>query len=247
MNQLIQIAPILFPTLARNFSPVELPRWRNRIFEIYTRMRVLSPYTLECDGVKLTVLPNVYAPHFFTDSEWFASKVAEITGSQSLLEIGTGTGIIALCCGRNGGHVVATDVNPAAVENAKLNAKNVGLPINVREGDMYSPIQADERFDFIFWAHPFNNWPEPVSDMLLRSGMDYRYEGLKAYIAGAHDHLAKNGRLLLGTGDSADLKTIYDSAKKHGYRPKVLKEVEMPLAIWGDEKIRYMLLEFCRF
>lgn len=60
--------------------------------------------------------------------------------------------------------------------------------------------------------------------MLLRSGMDHQYKSLRGYIAGAKFHLAPHGRLLLGTGDSADLDTIFMTAAEHEYRPKLLKE-----------------------
>ncbi len=67
--------------------------WLNGIFEIYRRMREKSnfgPYLVQFDDIAITVLPNVYAPGFFTDSSWFAHQLPDIVGGRSLLEIGTG-------------------------------------------------------------------------------------------------------------------------------------------------------------
>lgn len=229
---------------ARRFSPVESSAWRGRLFEIYYRMRSEARASVECNGLTLKVLPSVYVPGYFTDSEWFAKELAALVGCGSLLEIGTGTGVIAISCAKEGARVVATDVNPSAVECAKENAVAASVSIDVRLGDVYDPIAGGERFDFIFWAHPFNNWPAPIDDMLLRSGMDYGYESLKRYIGEAKGHLANDGgRLLLGTGDTADLEAIYDFAEKFGYTPKLLKEEDLLLAGWGEERIRYMVLE----
>jgi tRNA1(Val) A37 N6-methylase TrmN6 len=225
-------------------SSQELDQWYERIFEIYDDMGSrVSPYSAICNDILISVLPGVYAPRFFTDSLWFAQEVPRIVESRSLLEIGTGTGIIAVSCALNGAPVVATDVNPAAIVNAKENAAKHRVQIDIRQGSVYEPVGFNERFEYIFWAHPFNNWPEPVTDMLLRSGFDYRYNDLTAYIAGARDHLCENGRLLLGSGNTADLETIASIARGNAFEVGILKSIKMPLAEWGSESIEYMLLE----
>lgn len=203
-----------------------------------------GPYHVSFGIFSLTVLPAVYPPTAFTDTLWFAKQMPEIVGARSLLEIGTGTGAIAIACARGGAKVTATDINQEAVKNAYLNAKVHNLDIDVRQGDLYQPIRQPEKFDFIFWSHPFNNWETPVNDILLRSGLDYKYESLKGYIENAKNHLSPNGRLLLGTGDTADLKTIFATAHKAGYSLKLLSKTTMPLETDGDVFITYLLYEF---
>ncbi len=231
----------------RDFSPEERELWYRTIETIYQNMRAKAsdgPYEICCEGIVLTVSPNVYAPRFFTDSLWFAEELPRIVGTRSLLEIGTGTGILAIACARNGSRrVVATDVNPDAVRNAQLNVTKLKPKVEIRQGSLYGPIRSDETFDCIFWAHPFNNWPVPVADMLLRSGMDYHYEGVRGYIAGAGNHLTNNGRLLLGTGDSADLETISRFATENGYELDLLSESEMPLEEGSRLLINYLIYE----
>ncbi len=230
----------------RVFSIRERENWLASIFDIYERMRAkgCEPYEMECDGLSLIVLPNVYAPNFFTDSMWFAQQLPDLVGNGSLLEIGTGTGIISLFCARSGARVVASDVNPDAVRNARMNATRHKLNISVREGCVYRSLEPNEKFDCIFWAHPFNNWGMPVLDMLLRSGLDFNYEGLRDYIGGARNHLTKAGRLLLGTGDSADLATISAIAAENGFVIRILRQDEMPLEIGQGKTVRYLICEF---
>lgn len=232
------------PLPVHEFSRTHQEEWRSSLFSIYKKMRgKREPYEVQCGDIALTVLPDVYAPMFFTDSLWFAQQLRDIVGKKSLLEIGTGSGIISVFCAKSGAHVVATDINPDAVKNAKINATRHGLDISVRDGNLYDPIGAEEKFDFIFWAHPFNNWETPVRDMLLRSGMDYKYDGVRGYIAGAKAHLTSGGKLLLGTGDSADLVTIYLIAKDNGYMLKLLRETEIPLEEGGKSLIKYLIYE----
>lgn len=230
---------------ARDFSPSELESWKQAIFDIYDRMRAkaTSPYDVDYGGLSLTVLPNVYAPEFFNDSLWYAKQLQGIVGGKSFLEIGTGTGVIAVFCAKNGAKVVATDINPDAVKNAQLNTKRHGVDISVREGDVYQALLPDEKFDYIFWAHPFNSWDMEV-DMLLASGIDPRYESLQKYIARAKNHLTSTGKLLLGTGDSADLKQVASIAKENGYTLKLLREMEQPLEPGKDTHIKDLIYEF---
>ena len=228
----------------RKFSQAELEMWRETIFDIYRRMRQRdTPYEAACGDIVLTALPNVYAPFFFTDSQWFGEHVSSIVGTGSLLEIGSGSGVISVICALNGARVTATDINPAAVENTRINAEKYKLDIDVRSGDLYSPLRESEKFEYIFWAHPFNNWETPVDDILLRSGMDFRYEGIRGYIAGAKAHLRPDGRLLLGTGDSADLETIEKIAIESGYTLKLLREATMPLELGLPNEITYLIYE----
>jgi len=231
----------------RRFSEEEKKQWREGLMDIYDRMRERAkngPYEIEMGGVSLIVLPEVYAPTSFTDTLWFAEQVRDLVGNKSLLEVGTGTGAISIFAARNGAKVVATDINPEAVKNARLNAQKYELDISVREGNLYEPLSKDEKFDFIFWAHPFNNWETPVNDLLLISGLDYQYRALKGYIDGAKAHLSPKGKLFIGTGDTADLQTISDTAKANGYTLNLLKSITMPLEEGGDAFITDLLYEF---
>lgn len=231
----------------RSFSSIEREQWLDVITQIYGRMKARAlrgPYTIECCGATLMVLENVYAPNYFTDSIWFAEQLPRVVKNGTLLEIGTGTGIIAICCAKGGARVVATDINPDAVTNARLNVSESALDVSVRFGNLFEPIKEGEKFDFIFWAHPFNNWPQPEEDMLLRSGRDYEYQALAGYVSGARDHLMPGGKLLLGTGDSADIQKICSIAEFNGYNLNVLSEAKMPLEIGNAPTIRYLLCEF---
>lgn len=231
---------------AKIFSPSDLESWKRAIYDMYAKMRAKAkePYEVEYGGLTLTVLPNVYAPEFFDDSLWYANQLQKIVGKRSLLEIGTGTGVIAIFCVKNGARVVATDINPTAVENARINIKHYGLDIDVREGDVYDPIKPTEKFDFIFWSHPFNHWDLKEDDMLFRSCIDPHYTGLKKYIAGAKDHMTPSGRLLLGTKDSADLKKIEHIAKQNEYDMNLLLESDRPHALSAENITKDLVYEF---
>ena len=220
-------------------------RWREEVFKVFNKVKShKDPYEVEVEGIKIQVLPNVFSPRYFTDSIWFAKEVSEIVGQNSLLEVGTGTGIIALFCARNGAKVVAVDVNPDAVKNAQLNFQTHNLDGSVRRGDVYEPIKEDEKFDFIFWNHPFNNWSEEVDDILLRAGFDTNYASLRKYVVGARNYLSSKGRLLLGTGSFADIDEIQKIAEENKYNLNLLREAEFPVEEGSKVLNKYLIYEF---
>lgn len=199
--------------------------------EIYDKMEShKNTYTIDINNVEIDIFPYVYSPHYYNDSAYFAKVIPRIVGKKKFLEIGSGTGIIALCVALNGAEVSVTDINQDAIKNTEHNFKKHSLNPKVYCGDIYEPLPLGEKFDFIFWSHPFNKGDNPDESYLLQSGFDFQYESIKKYIQQAHLHLTKNGRLLLGTGKFALLSKIRDIATKQGYEMKLLERVDIPVS-----------------
>jgi methylase of polypeptide subunit release factors len=74
---------------------------------------------------------------------------------RTALDIGTGSGVQALWAARHCEHVVATDVNPRALNLAAFNARLNGITnVELREGSLFEPV-AGERFDLILCNAPY--------------------------------------------------------------------------------------------
>lgn len=203
-----------------------------------------ADYEIEVLGMPLVVLPDVFSPKYCSDSEYFAIRLVELVRGKSLLEIGTGTGITALYCTRQGASVVATDINPAAVENCRLNAVKNQLQIDVRYGDMYDPVGPDEQFDVIFWNHPWNYSSKPVDDPLLKSGFDYQYASLKRYIREGRNFLKPDGVIILATGGFARLEEIEAYAVECGYKIRILHKDPVPTFEGEAPVTEFLMYEF---
>jgi methylase of polypeptide subunit release factors len=75
--------------------------------------------------------------------------------SRQTLDIGTGTGLLALAAATHSEKVVATDLNPKAVEFARFNARLNGVEnVECLQGDGFEPV-AGRKFDLIFSNPPF--------------------------------------------------------------------------------------------
>jgi len=88
-----------------------------------------------------------------------------------VLDVGTGGGFLGLLAGRHARQVIATDVNPRALNFAALNARlNEVANIEFRLGSLFEPV-AGCRFDLIVANPPFVIAP--------RARYEYRNSGLQ--------------------------------------------------------------------
>ncbi|NEC47116.1 methyltransferase, partial [Actinospica acidiphila] len=87
--------------------------------------------------VKSLVLPGVYAPQ--EDTALLAAALADepVAPGAAVLDVGTGSGALALTAARRGARVTAVDVSRRAVYAARLNALRAGLPLEVVRGNLF--------------------------------------------------------------------------------------------------------------
>ncbi|MER6910114.1 methyltransferase [Streptomyces sp. NPDC000594] len=148
----------------------------------------------------------------------------------SFLEVGCGTGVISVTAALGGcASVTALDINEKAVANTAANAERHGVADRVRvlHSDMYTALGPQERFDAIFWNVP---WTYVEADFALSTDLhsavfDPGYQGQARYLAGAPEHLAEGGRLLLGTADLGDRERLDTIAEEAGMRVELLRRV----------------------
>ena len=98
--------------------------------------------------------PGVYRPQSDTRLLAGAFGAAGVPRGARVLELGTGTGAVAMAAARGGCRVVAVDVSAQAVLTARLNALLRGLPVRVLRGDLFAPV-AGETFDVIVANPPY--------------------------------------------------------------------------------------------
>jgi len=89
-----------------------------------------------------------------------------------LLDLGTGSGVVAVEAAVRGHEVVATDLYQTALDLTQFNARLNGFPaLDLRCGDLYEPV-ADEYFDAILTAPHYTRVGDQVRHHALRQGPD---------------------------------------------------------------------------
>nr|WSX53451.1 methyltransferase [Streptomyces sp. NBC_00974] len=116
----------------------------------------MSPTVLTSDALPggLIALPGVYQPQ--ADTRFLAGALAreDICVRTDALEIGTGTGALALHAAGRGARVTAVDVSWPAVTTARLNALRRRLPLRVLHGD-FAARTTGRRFDLVVANPPY--------------------------------------------------------------------------------------------
>ncbi len=111
-----------------------------------------------------------------------------------VLDLGTGCGIQALHLDADA--IVATDLNPRALDLARISLGLSGVAADLREGSLYEPV-AGERFDLIVTNPPYVISPPSPDRLVYREG-EFAGDGLmQQVVAGAGEHLAEDGLLVV--------------------------------------------------
>jgi release factor glutamine methyltransferase len=161
-------------------------------------------------GLRLAVNPAVLIPRPETE---LLVELALARKPASVLDLGTGSGAIALAIKKCLPHtrVVAVESSAAALAVAQRNAVKLGLEIEFRHGRWFEPV-ADARFDLIVSNPPYVAMGDPhlaQGDLCFepRGALVSGVEGLDAIreIAGAAPaHLEPGGGVLLEHGMGQD-------------------------------------------
>jgi SAM-dependent methyltransferase len=100
---------------------------------------------------------------FTTPTAGHLVKFAGLRASESVLDVGTGTGVVAITAARAGARVTALDLTPALLEQARDNARIAQCEDIVwTEGDAEALPYADASFDVVLsqFGHMFAPRPE---------------------------------------------------------------------------------------
>ena len=164
-------------------------------------------------GLEFAVTAAVLIPR--PDTEVLVDlAVQRVRGMESprILDLGTGSGIVAILIARLSAQsaVTAVDLSAAALEVARANATRHGVSIRFVEGDWYASL-GNERFDLIVSNPPYvvegdphlqqNGLPfEPRSALTDGIAGGDGLACIRSIIAGASGHLRPGGWLLMEHG-----------------------------------------------
>jgi len=77
-------------------------------------------------------------------------RCALVRPGSTFVDMGCGTGVLALAAAQMGaGRVVASDVDPDAVELTRRNARRGGFEVEAHEGPLLEPVPADVRLELV--------------------------------------------------------------------------------------------------
>ncbi len=210
--------------------------------------RKRGEHVVSYGGFNFVVKENVFSPEIFNGNKLFTPVLEKnIKNGDSMIEIGCGSGITGLYLAKKKklSKLVLADINPDAVENAKLNAVNLGLDekTSVYKSDVFDQIP-EKQYDIIYWNHPWLPEEEnyKYKDELDKGLFDPNYKYLTKYIEGLKRFSKDNTRVFLGFGDFGDIVELEKICNNNNYHSVEIASEK------GDENgdVNFILFEIIK-
>jgi release factor glutamine methyltransferase len=177
---------------------------------------------MEYEGLLIYTHPEVYEP---AEDTFLLAKNLEIQRKDEVLEIGTGTGLIAVYTAQRTKNVVATDINEHAIKCALKNTiSNKTYNLELRHGDLFEPV-TNEKFDLILFNTPYlpTSEDEKLDDNLnaaFDGGLDGR-EVIDKFIGDVKDYLKEEGRVQLVQSSLSDNDKTLQKLQELGFDAEI--------------------------
>ncbi|QLC50330.1 methyltransferase [Methanolobus zinderi] len=176
--------------------------------------------TINYKNAAINRADNVYEPA--EDSFLLADAALEIcTDGMHILEIGTGTGFVAAVLQANKDiRLVATEINPYAVECASSNG------VSVIRTDMFAGIKKNKSFDIVIFNPPYL----PTSDDEKVPGwLNYAFDGgrngrdaIVGFMKEVSNYLSENGIILLLISSLTGIDEVKEIMREHGIQSGII-------------------------
>ena len=160
----------------------------------------------------------VYIP---SDDTFLLAENLEIKKGQSVLEIGTGSGLVSMYASLLTDDVTATDINYNALELAEKNFKlNNISTIKLEFGDLFEPVK-DRKFDVILFNTPYL---PTDSDDIINDDLNYAFDGgldgrkvIDRFINQVSNHLNDKGIVQIIQSSLSDNDRTLDMFDRDGF------------------------------
>lgn len=139
-----------------------------------------------------SIPPEVYAPADDTFLMVDAITTLSVEG-KSVLDLGTGSGILGLYCALRWAHVTAADIDELAIRHTADAARLLGVELKIVVSDLFSNIPC--QFDLVLFNPPYLP-SEGTHDRTVDGGSGGR-DLIIRFLEELPDHLRKDGTALL--------------------------------------------------
>ncbi len=172
---------------------------------------------------KLKTHRDVYEP---AEDSYLLAENIDAKPGETVLDVGTGSGIQAIVAAKTAKSVLAVDINPKAVKLATSNAELNGVKnVEFRVSDLFE--NAGGRFDLIIFNPPYV--PSYETDLLGKAwagGKDGR-EVIDRFLCEAGEHLTDEGRFLLLVSSLNKIDELGHEFKKQGFGFEAVAEKKL--------------------
>ena len=164
----------------------------------------------------------VYEP---AEDSYLLAENLDISSGDNVLEIGTGSGIVAMYASKLTDKITVTDINFNAVELAEENFKINGIEnIEVLMGNLFEVVK-NRKFDVILFNTPYL---PTENDDVLDDELNYAFDGgengrkiIDPFLDEVKNHLNTKGKVQLIQSSLSDIEKTLDKLDQLGFVSEV--------------------------
>jgi release factor glutamine methyltransferase len=132
------------------------------------------------------------------------------------LELGAGSGLIAMYAARQGANGTATDINPVAIHSLEMNARSNRIPLTIIRSDLFTDIP-QQAFDIIAINPPYyKKQPQTAAEYAWYCGEQGEY--FQQLFSGLHHYIHPQSVVLMVLCDGCDLEMIKGMALNNRFK-----------------------------
>jgi release factor glutamine methyltransferase len=172
--------------------------------------------------IELEIPPQVFHPGFFSSTHLLLKYIDQFPlEGKKILELGAGSGLIAIHAAKKHAAVTASDINPVAIEHLKKNSLRNNVWIEAIQSDLFTNIN-QRTFDIIAINPPYyKKQPHSLLDHAWYCGEHGEYFlNLFAQLPG---YIHENSAVIMVLCDGCDLAMIEQASSSNGFALKLVQ------------------------
>ena len=168
---------------------------------------------------------NVYVP---AEDSYLLAENLEVENGKSVLEIGTGSGIVAMYASKLTDKVTAPDINFDAIQLAESNFKANNIDnVELLFGNLFEPVK-DRKFDVILFNTPYLPTEEGE---VIEDNLNYAFDGglngrkvIDLFLNEVKNHLNDGGIVQLIQSSLSDNDETLNKLDELGFIAEIAKK-----------------------
>lgn len=209
--------------------------------QTFVRAKEFRTVVIQGVELKLELDERVFPPS--RNGSFYAESV-RLNAGETVIDIGTGSGVLGILAARLGGVVSATDTDSHAVEVARRNAALNGVQVEFEEGTLFGGF--DRKFDVILANLP-NEIVHETYLSKVGAGLAKTFDGgengnrhILNLLRAAQRHMHESSRLYLPVHTLTDYhQTLREAISK--YDARLIAVGQLPVKDFVEENLDFYL------